>query len=192
MDYDWNGFFTLFLLHIVAESEVTLRDQTNDCRLMLKLRLVVCLLDQNRIVEARRIQEAFEVNDDANRRGRDGRGPTRIATLLELRWRYAQTLYKYHFFGYDGYRAILVESIRKHLSVLSQSSRILGEWHPLTLGIAGWLHTSLREQLDWSLDDMPADVEDGVRENFRGSSLSEFSRPSARGFVLPRTLPWES
>ncbi len=129
-----------------------------------RIRLFDCLLHQNLVAEAIHLIESNDV----------GRHQASLvpALLIELYWRHARTLYKYHFFGYDGYRATLVESIRKYLSAYSQSTRILGVWHPTTACIGLSLHISLNEQLDWSLDDMPAEFEDAVR-NFGGKTFAE-------------------
>ena len=67
----------------------------------------------------------------------------------------AQTVYKLHFFGGDGYRRLLAGSIEMHRAMHVDSARVLGEDHPLTHKIAASFLKCFDEQLDWSLDDIP-------------------------------------
>lgn len=79
------------------------------------------------------------------------------AMVIELGWRCAQIIYLSHFYGRDGYRRALLNSIRRHIRVLGQSSRVLGNHYPMTREIAASLRLCFDEQLDWS-DDMPAEL----------------------------------
>jgi hypothetical protein len=73
--------------------------------------------------------------------------------LIELDWRFAQANYLSHFFGHDGYRDDLTLSIKAHVEVIGRSSRVLGNHHPTTRGIAASLKLCFDEQLDWTHDD---------------------------------------
>ena len=79
-------------------------------------------------------------------------------TVIELRFQAAQTAYKTHFFGRDGYRAELMMSLEAHCSLHAQSMRVLGLRHPMTLKIDASLLKCFDEQLDWSLDDIPSKI----------------------------------
>lgn len=61
------------------------------------------------------------------------------AIVIELGWRYAQVIYLSHFYGRDDYRRALVNSIRRHIRVLGQASRVLGIHYPMTQEIAASL-----------------------------------------------------
>ena len=80
------------------------------------------------------------------------------ATVIELRWRYAQAIFRFHFFGHGDYRGDLMKSIRRHIGVLARSSRVLGIEHPTTQNIAASLSLCFDEQLGWSVDDTPAEL----------------------------------
>ena len=78
-------------------------------------------------------------------------------TLIGLEFQTAQTAYKTHFYGRDGYRLLLAQSIEMHRGIHEHAGRVLGEDHPLTRKIAAAFLKCFDEQLDWSLDDIPDD-----------------------------------
>ena len=115
------------------------------------LDLGTCLLDENSITEALGyLLDRIALADRAF--GEEH------AITIKLRWRYAQAAYRHHFFGYDGFRAELFDSIHLHAATLDRAARVLGDRHPLTLKIAASMQLSFREQLDWTLDDFSADL----------------------------------
>ena len=77
---------------------------------------------------------------------------------IEIRWRCVQAIYRHHFFGKTGFRIELVEAISIHASILDRSARVLGDHHPLTVKIRASIKLCFAEQLDWTLDDFPADL----------------------------------
>ena len=62
-----------------------------------------------------------------------------------------------HFFGGEGYRQMLIDSITMHDGAHIQSKRVLGDNHPLTRKVAAGFLRCFDEQLDWSLDDIPGE-----------------------------------
>ena len=78
------------------------------------------------------------------------------ATTIGLDFQLAQVLYKTHFFGREGYRQMLIDSINMHDDLHLRSRRVLGESHPLTRKIDASYLKCFDEQLDWSLDDLPS------------------------------------
>ena len=119
------------------------------------LELGVCLLEHNLVAEATRFLPeqtlaVFSLGEDH-------------ALTIEFRLRYAQALYKYHFFGHDGYRADLVQAVTLLNDLRKQSTRILGFSHPTTLSIYTSLVLAFNEQLEWSLNDWPAEIRRGYR-----------------------------
>ena len=78
--------------------------------------------------------------------------------MVELRWYEALSLYKYHFFGYSNSRECLVDSIRRFTGLLRNSSFVLGTRHPITQKVLASLRLCFDEQLDWSVDDIPAEL----------------------------------
>ena len=67
-------------------------------------------------------------------------------------------MYHFHFFGHGDYRSDLIKSIRRHIGVLARSARVLGIEHPTTQGIGESLRLCFDVQLDWSVDDIPAEL----------------------------------
>ena len=80
------------------------------------------------------------------------------AIAIELGWRCVQAIYRHHFFGKTGFRIELVESVDVLASILDRSARVLGDHHPLTVKIDASMKLCFAEQLDWTLDDFPADL----------------------------------
>ena len=80
------------------------------------------------------------------------------ATTVGLSFQLAQTVYKMHFFGREGYREMLIDSISMHDGAHIKSKRVLGDNHPLTRKIAAAFLKCFDEQLDWSLDDIPDEL----------------------------------
>ena len=78
--------------------------------------------------------------------------------MVELRLYEALSLYKYHFLGYSNSRNCLVDSIRRFTGLLRNSSFVLGTRHPITQRILASLRLCFDEQLDWSVDDIPAEL----------------------------------
>ena len=115
------------------------------------LDLGTCLLDEHSVSEAvdylfyrRRLAE--------NALGVDH------AIVIELGWRCVQADYRRHFFGYSGFRIGLHQSLYAAIHVRSRSARVLGDDHPLTVKIEASMKQCFAEQLDWTLDDFPADL----------------------------------
>ena len=80
------------------------------------------------------------------------------AIVIELNWRWAQAKYRRHFFGHDDFRKELIQSIRVLFHYEDESSRVLGDRHPLTATIRASIEVCVAEQLDWTLDDFPANL----------------------------------
>ena len=80
------------------------------------------------------------------------------AIVIELNWRWAQAKYRHHFFGHENFRKELIQSICILFHVEENSSRVLGDHHPLTVKIDASMKLCFAEQLDWTLDDFPADL----------------------------------
>ena len=78
-------------------------------------------------------------------------------TTIGVSFQLAQAIYKMHFFGGEGYRQMLIDSITMHDGAHIQSKRVLGDNHPLTRKVAAGFLRCFDEQLDWSLDDIPDD-----------------------------------
>ena len=81
-----------------------------------------------------------------------------MTTMVELRWYEALVLYKYHFFGFSNSRDCLVDSIRRYTGLLRNSLVVLGTRHPINRRIIASLRLCFDEQLDWSVDDIPAEL----------------------------------
>ena len=62
-----------------------------------------------------------------------------------------------HFFGREGYRRMLIDSIGVQVSIHLRSTRVLGIDHPLTRKVAAGFLRCFDEQLDWTLDDIPGE-----------------------------------
>ena len=62
---------------------------------------------------------------------------------------------EYH---YSNSRECLVESIRRFTGLLRNSSFVLGTRHPITQKVLASLILCFDEQLDWSVDDIPAEL----------------------------------
>ncbi len=80
------------------------------------------------------------------------------AIVIELGWRCVQADYRRHFFGYTGFRNGLHQSLYAHIHIRSRAARVLGDDHPLTVKIEASMVLCFAEQLDWTLDDFPADL----------------------------------
>jgi hypothetical protein len=123
---------------------------TADIRHRLALGLAECLLAEHWVGEARR-HLAGEYISAERALGADH------ATTIGLEFQTAQTAYKTHFYGRDGYRLLLAQSIEMHGAIHDHAGRVLGEDHPLTRKVAAAFLKCFDEQLDWSLDDIPSD-----------------------------------
>ena len=80
---------------------------------------------------------------------------THYAITIGLQFQLAQSVYKEHFFGREGYRSMLISAIKINGGLIGQSARSLGDDHPLTHKIVASFLKCFDEQLDWSLDDIP-------------------------------------
>ena len=89
----------------------------------------------------------------------------RHAVALEWKWRLAQAEYRRHFFGeereYD-FRSSFINSLGMQMEILRDSADILGRHHPLTLGVVAAVKLCFEEQLDWTNDDIPDDILEGL------------------------------
>ena len=72
-------------------------------------------------------------------------------------------MYSYHFFGHMQFREELFNSIYLHAATMNRSMRVLGDHHPLTCRINASMQLCITEQLDWTLDDFPADLRELAR-----------------------------
>ena len=113
---------------------------------------VVCLLEDDSVVEAIKFLSGDAIPKAVRALGKDH------ATVIELRFCYAYAMYHFHFFGHGDYRGDLMKSIRRHIGVLARSARVLGIEHPTTQGIGESLRLCFDVQLDWSIEDIPAEL----------------------------------
>ena len=124
---------------------------------ILTLRLVICLVEEHFIFDAvcllqdslRTLLDTLEAVPDQ---------ASVVTTMFEIRRYFCLVLYKFHFFGRGDYRGLLVESIRRHTALFKNSSLVLGKRHPITQKILASLILCFDEQLDWSVDDIPAEL----------------------------------
>ena len=84
---------------------------------------------------------------------------------IELNWRWAQAKYRHHFFGHENFRKELIQSICILFHVGDNSSRVLGDHHPLTENIHASIELCFAEQLDWTLDDFSPDLREVAQEH---------------------------
>ena len=129
------------------------------------LDLGTCLLDENLVSEALHYLSHGTLSAE-RALGEDH------ALTIELRWRYAQAIYRHHFFGHVhgarfdgagiervvGFRAELLHSIYLHVTILDRSRFVLGRHHPLLVKVRASIKLCFAEQLDWTLDDFPEDL----------------------------------
>ena len=123
---------------------------TAGIRYLLGLTVAECLQAEHWVEEARR-----HLSGEYVLAGRDL--GEEHATTIGLYFQSAQTLYKLHFFGGEGYRRMLIDSLGMHSGIHVRSGRVLGVNHPLTKKIAVGFLMCFEEQLDWSLGDIPSD-----------------------------------
>jgi len=157
------------LMHDAVQTARIMFGQNHEYKSLFFLRLVACLVEHNMVgsglvraaVCVARSSLGFAIQyvagfdtiaEVARAHGEDH------AIVIELGWRYAQVIYLSHFYGRDDYRRALVNSIRSHIRVLGQASRVLGIHYPMTQEIAASLKLCFDEQLDWSVDDTPGEL----------------------------------
>ena len=124
---------------------------------ILTLRLVICLVEEHFIFDAVcLLQDSLRTLIDTLEAVPDQASV--VTTMFEIRRYFCLVLYKFHFFGRGDYRGLLVESIRRHTALFKNSSLVLGKRHPITQKILASLILCFDEQLDWSVDDIPAEL----------------------------------
>ena len=124
---------------------------------ILTLRLVICLVEEHFIFDAVcLLQDSLRTLIDTLEAVPDQASV--VTTMFGIRRYFCLVLYKFHFFGRGDYRGLLVESIRRHTALFKNSSLVLGKRHPITQKILASLILCFDEQLDWSVDDIPAEL----------------------------------
>ena len=67
---------------------------------------------------------------------------------------YFRSLWLLHFYGHEGYRETLRCALYGLILLVRDSSRNLGDTHPISQQIKLTLRKVVEEQLEWTLDDL--------------------------------------